>query len=154
VLASNVLVPAGSAQIGGTEYDVKLNASPDSVEAFNDLPVKAMDGATITLGDVARVRDGYAVQNNMVRIDGRRATYLAILKKAASTLAVVEGARDQLPIIKAAAPEGMELKIDFDQSVFVRAAIQNVLHEAVIASQRSSERSGTSDITYQRTWHI
>src|SRR6266851_1292975 len=133
--ASNVLVPAGSAQIGGTEYDVKLNASPDSVEAFNDLPVKAMDGATITLGDVARVRDGYAVQNNMVRIDGRRATYLAILKKAdASTLAVVEGAREQLPIIKAAAPEGMELKIDFDQSVFVRAAVTNVLHEAVIAS--------------------
>ncbi|HKC61344.1 MAG TPA: efflux RND transporter permease subunit [Myxococcales bacterium] len=135
VLASNVLVPAGTAQIGGTEYDVKLNSSPDSVDAFNDLPVKAVDGATITLGDVARVRDGYAVQNNLVRIDGRRATYLAILKKAdASTLAVVEGARDQLPIIKAAAPEGMELKIDFDQSVFVRAAIQNVLHEAVLAS--------------------
>jgi multidrug efflux pump subunit AcrB len=135
VLASNVLVPAGSAQIGGTEYDVKLNSSPDSVEAFNDLPVKAMDGATITLGDVARVRDGYAVQSNIVRIDGRRATYLAILKKAdASTLAVVEGAREQLPIIKAAAPEGMELKIDFDQSVFVRAAVTNVLHEAVIAS--------------------
>ncbi len=135
VLASNVLVPAGSAQIGGTEYDVKLNSSPDSVEAFTDLPVKAMDGATITLGDVASVRDGYAVQSNMVRIDGRRATYLAILKKAdASTLAVVEGTREQLPIIKAAAPEGMELKIDFDQSVFVRAAVQNVLHEAVIAS--------------------
>jgi len=105
------------------------------VQAFNDLPVKAVDGATVTLGDVARVRDGYAVQANMVRIDGRRATYLAILKKAdASTLAVVEGAREQLPTIKAAAPEGMELKIDFDQSVFVRAAIQNVLHEAVIAS--------------------
>jgi len=135
VLASNVLVPAGSAQIGGTEYDVKLNSSPDSVEAFTDLPVKAMDGATVTLGDVASVRDGYAVQSNMVRIDGRRATYLAILKKAdASTLAVVEGTREQLPIIKAAAPEGMELKIDFDQSVFVRAAVQNVLHEAVIAS--------------------
>jgi multidrug efflux pump subunit AcrB len=135
VLASNVLVPAGTAQIGGTEYDVKLNSSPDSVEAFTDLPVKAMDGATITLGDVASVRDGYAVQSNMVRIDGRRATYLAILKKAdASTLAVVEGTREQLPIIKAAAPEGMELKIDFDQSVFVRAAVQNVLHEAVIAS--------------------
>src|SRR5467141_154537 len=135
VLASNVLVPAGTAQIGGTEYDVKLNSSPTSVEGFNDLPVKAVDGATITLGDVARVRDGYAVQNKRVRIDGRRATYLAILKKAdASTLAVVEGAREQLPIIKAAAPEGMELKIDFDQSVFVRAAIENVLHEAALAS--------------------
>src|SRR5437660_2454090 len=135
VLASNVLVPAGSAQIGSTVYDVKLNSSPETVQAFNDLPVKAVDGATIVLGDVARVRDGYAVQENLVRVDGRRATYLAILKKAdASTLAVVEGAREQLPIIQAAAPEGMELKIDFDQSVFVRAAVQNVLHEAILAS--------------------
>src|SRR5207253_378888 len=135
VLASNVLVPAGSAQIGSTVYDVKLNSSPETVQAFNDLPVKAVDGATIVLGDVARVRDGYAVQENLVRVDGRRATYLAILKKAdASTLAVVEGAREQLPIIQAAAPQGMELKIDFDQSVFVRAAIQNVLHEAALAS--------------------
>src|SRR5205085_10459901 len=135
VLQSNVLVPAGSAVIGNTLYDVKLNSSPDSIKAFNDLPIKAVDGATVVLGDVARVRDGYAVQQNMVRVDGRRATYLAILKKAdASTLAVVESTREQLPIIKAAAPEGMELKIDFDQSVFVRAAIKNVLHEAVIAS--------------------
>src|SRR6266404_138262 len=135
VLQSNVLVPAGSAQIGGTKYDVQLNSSPDTIQGFNEMPIKAVDGATVLLGDVARVHDGYAVQENIVRLNGRRATYLAILKKAdASTLAVVEGARDQLPIIKAAAPEGMELKIDFDQSVFVRAAVQNVLHEAVIAS--------------------
>ena len=135
VLQSNVLVPAGSAQIGGTRYDVQLNSSPDTVQGFNELPVKAMDGATVLLGDVARVRDGYAVQENVVRLNGRRATYLAILKKAdASTLAVVDGARDQLPIIRAAAPQGIELKIDFDQSVFVRAAIQNVLHEAALAS--------------------
>src|SRR5205814_5036455 len=135
VLQSNVLVRAGSAQIGGTRYDVQLNSSPETVQGFNDLPVKAMDGATVLLGDVARVRDGYAVQENVVRLNGRRATYLAILKKAdASTLAVVDGARDQLPIIRAAAPQGIELKIDFDQSVFVRAAIQNVLHEAALAS--------------------
>ncbi len=135
VLASNVLVPAGSAQIGGTRYDVQLNSSPESVQEFNQLPIKAVNGATVVLGDVALVKDGYAVQENVVRLNGRRATYLAILKKAdASTLAVVEGAKAQLPIIRAAAPEGMELKIDFDQSVFVRAAIQNVLHEAIIAS--------------------
>jgi multidrug efflux pump subunit AcrB len=135
VLQSNVLVPAGSAQIGGTKYDVQLNSSPETVQGFNELPVKAVDGATVLLGDVARVRDGYAVQENVVRLNGRRATYLAILKKAdASTLAVVDGTRDQLPIIQAAAPPGMELKIDFDQSVFVRAAIQNVLHEAALAS--------------------
>src|SRR5438067_486988 len=135
VLASNVLVPAGSAQIGGTRYDVQLNSSPDSVEGFAQMPVKAVDGATVLLGDVAKVRNGYAVQENVVRVDGRRATYLAILKKAdASTLAVVDGAKEQLPIIKQAAPEGMELKIDFDQSVFVRAAVVNVLHEGLIAS--------------------
>src|SRR3954462_7433368 len=135
VLGSNVLVPAGSAQIGKTRYDVQLNSSPDTVQGFNQLPIKAVDGATVLLGDVARVRDGYAVQENVVHVDGRRATYLAILKKAdASTLAVVDSTRDQLPIIQAAAPPGMELKIDFDQSVFVRAAIENVLHEAVLAS--------------------
>ncbi len=135
VLQSNVLVPAGSAQIGGTRYDVQLNSSPDTLQGFNELPVKAMDGATVLLGDVARVRDGYAVQENVVRVNGRRATYLAILKKAdASTLAVVDATREQLPIIHAAAPQGMDLKIDFDQSVFVRAAIENVLHEAVLAS--------------------
>ena len=135
VLSSNVLVPAGTADIGATHYDVKLNSSPNSVEEFNRLPIKAVEGATVLLGDVARVRDGYAVQENIVRLNGRRATYLAILKKAdASTLAVVEGAREQLPIIQEAAPQGMELKVDFDQSVFVRAAIQNVLHEALIAS--------------------
>src|SRR3954453_22022018 len=135
VLSSNVLVPAGSAQIGGTSYDVQLNSSPESVQEFNQLPIKAVNGATVVLGDVALGKDGYAVQENVVRLNGRRATYLAILKKAdASTLAVVEGAKAQLPIIRAAAPEGMELKIDFDQSVFVRAAIQNVLHEAITAS--------------------
>src|SRR3954468_21182259 len=135
VLQSNVLVPAGSAVMGNTLYDVKLNSSPDSIKAFNDMPIKAIDGATVVLGDVARVRDGYAVQENLVRVNGRRATYLAILKKAdASTLAVVEGTRDVLPTVKAAAPEGLELKLDFDQSVFVRAAVTNVLHEAVIAS--------------------
>src|SRR2546426_3178607 len=135
VLQSNVLVPAGSAQIGGTKYDVQLNSSPDTVQGFTEMPIKAVEGATVVLGDVARVRDGYAVQETVVRLNGRRATYLAILKKAdASTLAVVDGARAQLPIIAAAAPQGMELKIDFDQSVFVRAAIQNVLHEAALAS--------------------
>src|SRR5881394_2441751 len=93
ILASNVLVPAGSAQIGGTKYYVKLNASPENLNDFNKIPIKAVEGATVVLGDVARVRDGYAVQENIVRINGRRATYLAVLKKAdASTLAVVDGA--------------------------------------------------------------
>ena len=83
----------------------------------------------------ASVTDSYAVQNNIVHVDGKRATYLAILKHSdASTLAVVDAARDLLPQIQAAAPKGMELKLDFDQSVFVRAAVTNVIREAVISS--------------------
>jgi len=135
LLASNIIIPSGTAQIGDTEYTVKLNSSPETVEQFNDLPVKVVNGAPVKLGDVARVRDGYAVQANMVHIGGQRASYLAILKHAdASTLAVVDGVRDLLPSIQAAAPEGMELKLDFDQSLFVRAALRNVLREAVISS--------------------
>jgi multidrug efflux pump subunit AcrB len=135
ILQSNVLVPAGTAAIGNIEYDVRLNASPLSVQGFNDLPVKSENGSTVYLRDVARVRDGYAVQSNIVRVDGRRSTYLVVLKKSdASTIAVVDAARDAIPAIKAAAPEGMEIKLDFDQSVFVRAAIANVLREALISS--------------------
>ena len=135
VLQSNVLVPAGSAEIGGIEYDVTLNSSPDAVEQFNDMPVKVVNGAPVRLGDVARVQDGFAVQTNIVHVNGDRATYLSILKHAnASTLAVVDAARALLPGIRAAAPEGMELDIQFDQSVFVRAAVANVLREGLIST--------------------
>jgi multidrug efflux pump subunit AcrB len=89
----------------------------------------------VTIGDVARVVDGYADQTNIVRVNGRRAAYMAILKKSsASTLAVIEATRDLLPEVRATAPEGLELSLDFDQSVFVRAAVSSVVHEAVIAA--------------------
>jgi CzcA family heavy metal efflux pump len=131
----NLLVPSGTTRVGSTEYDVLLNNSPDQIADFNRLPIKVVNGAPVFLGDVATVHDGYAVQNNIVRVNGKRATYLAILKKAsASTIAVVDAARELLPTIKAVAPEGMELSLDFDQSVFVRAAISGVLREAIISS--------------------
>jgi multidrug efflux pump subunit AcrB len=135
LLQSNVIVPAGTAQIGGTEYNVTLNSSPTTADQFNALPVKVVNGAPVLLRDVARVRDGFAIQNNIVHIDGKRATYLVVLKHSnASTLAVVDGVKALLPSIQAAAPEGIELKLDFDQSIFVRAALRNVLHEAIISS--------------------
>jgi multidrug efflux pump subunit AcrB len=135
LLASNVIIPAGTAQIGNTEYNIKLNSSPSSVDQFNTLPVKMVNGAPVLLGDVAHVRDGFAVQQNIVHIDGKRASYIVILKHSnASTLAVVDGVKDLLPSIQAAAPDGITLKLDFDQSIFVRAALTNVLHEAVISS--------------------
>src|SRR6202012_4572778 len=100
------------------------NNSLLQIAQMGDIPLKLSDGAVVRLGDVAHVHDGFAIQQNIVRVDGKRASYLAILKKAgASTLAVVDATRDALPSIKAAAPNGMELRLDFDQSVFVRAAV-------------------------------
>jgi multidrug efflux pump subunit AcrB len=133
--ASNVIVPAGTARLGDLEYNVQLNSSPTSVERFNDLPIGVFNGAPVKIGDVGRVTDSFAVQGNVVHVNGKRASYLAILKHAdASTLAVVEAAREALPEIQAAAPNGLELKIDFDQSVFVRGAVENVVREAIISS--------------------
>jgi CzcA family heavy metal efflux pump len=135
LLAQNLILPGGSARMGTTDYDVLLNSSPDAVPDFAQIPLRVSGGAVVTLGDVAQVHDGFAVQQNISRINGRRATYLAILKKAsASTIAVVDATRDTLPMIKATAPEGMELSLDFDQSVFVKNAIGGVLKEAVIAA--------------------
>jgi multidrug efflux pump subunit AcrB len=133
--ASNVIVPAGTARIGEREYNVQLNSSPTAVERFNDLPIGVFEGRTVTIGDVGRVTDSYANQSNIVHVNGKRAAYLAILKHAdASTLAVVDSTRDALPEVQAAAPNGLDLKLDFDQSVFVRAAVENVVHEAIISS--------------------
>ncbi|HET7084701.1 MAG TPA: efflux RND transporter permease subunit [Rhizomicrobium sp.] len=132
---SNVIVPAGTARLGTHEYNVSLNSSPEAVEEFKNIPIGVAGGAPVLLSDVGTVSDSYAVQNNIVHVDGKRATYLTILKHAdASTLAVVDSTREQLPQIQAAAPKGMELRLDFDQSVFVRAAVSNVIKEAVISS--------------------
>jgi multidrug efflux pump subunit AcrB len=133
--ANNVILPAGTARIGGTEFDVLMNSSPGEVSDFNAMPLRVVNGVTVLLGDVANVHDGHAIQTNIVRVNGRRATYLSILRKAgASTLAVVDAVRNLLPSVKSAAPPGAKLTIDFDQSVFVSAAIKSVLREAAIAA--------------------
>ena len=132
---SNVIIPAGTARLGDREYNVQLNSSPTSVDRFNALPIGVFNGVPVTIGDVGRVSDSFATQSNVVHVNGKRAVYLAILKHAdASTLAVVDAAREALPEIQAAAPAGLDLKLDFDQSVFVRAAVENVIHEAIISS--------------------
>jgi CzcA family heavy metal efflux pump len=132
---SNIILPAGDARIGTTDYIVQLNNSPDNVAQFSRIPIKVVGGAPVLLGDVAHVSDSFAEQRGIVHVNGKRATYLAILKHSdASTLAVVEATRDAMPIIRAVAPQGMDLKIDFDQSVFVRAAIVGVVREAILSS--------------------
>ncbi|MDR3606184.1 MAG: efflux RND transporter permease subunit [Oligoflexia bacterium] len=131
---SNVILPAGTARIGSFEYNILLNASPDSVPDFNHIPIKVVNGAPITIGDIGTASDSFADQTNVVRVNGKRATYLNILKKAdASTLDVVNAAKKIIPEILATAPKGFNIRLDFDQSIFVKSAIQGVLREAMVS---------------------
>jgi multidrug efflux pump subunit AcrB len=135
LLQSNVIVPAGLARMGHTDYNVLLNGSPNLVSRFNQLPVKVVNDAEVLLGDVGHVTDSYAVQENMVHVGGKRAAYLAILRHAgASTIRVVDAVRAAVPQIEAVAPRGLKIRLDFDQSVFVRGAIKAVIREAAITS--------------------
>ncbi|MBP3954681.1 efflux RND transporter permease subunit [Gemmata sp. G18] len=135
VNAQNLILPAGTAKIGDTDFNIKVNSSPEVVDAFNQIPVKTVNGAPVYLRDVAQVRDGYAVQTNVVRRDGKRAVLLPILKsEGASTLDVVARVRAALPGIQAQLPPELKLEILFDQSVFVRESVDGVLKEGAIAA--------------------
>ena len=131
----NLIIPAGTAKMGSTEYSVRLNSSPDAVTAFNWIPIKTVNGIPVYMKDVAHVRDGYAVQTNVVRRDGRRAVLMTILKgEGASTLSVVSRVRAAMPAIQAQVPPELKMEFLFDQSVFVRAAVGGVLKEGAIAA--------------------
>ncbi len=131
----NLIIPAGTSKIGQFEYDVDLNSSPETVEAFNDFPVKIVNGSPIYIRDVGHVRDGYSPQTNIVRQDGRRAVLLTVMKSGnASTLSVVDGVRKLLPAVAATLPPELKMQPLADQSIFVRASINGVIREAVIAA--------------------
>jgi multidrug efflux pump subunit AcrB len=135
VNAQNLTLPAGTSKIGTHEFIVSLNASPDTVAEINDVPIKEINGAMVYIRDVAHVRDGFAVQTNVVRKDGQRSALLTILKNGgASTLDIVNQIKALLPGMRAAAPPGMEITELFDQSIFVRAAISGVVKEGIIAA--------------------
>lgn len=133
--AQNLILPGGSAKFGNREYNVRLNSSPESIAALNDLPIKQVGNATVYLRDVAQVRDGSQVQTNIVRQDGRRSALLTILKSGgASTLDIVSRVKLALPRIMATLPPELKVNLLFDQSVFVRAAINGVIFEALVAA--------------------
>ncbi|WP_433975630.1 efflux RND transporter permease subunit [Tunturiibacter lichenicola] len=139
VNAQNVILPSGTAKINSTEYNVGLNGTPVTVKELNDLPVKSVNGAVVYLHDVAHVRDGYAVQTNIVRQDGQRGVLLSIQKAGnASTLAIVSGVRALLPRIAASMPSTLVMRPLLDQSIFVRASLQGVLREGLIAAGLTS----------------
>src|SRR5229473_2800179 len=139
VNTQNVVLPSGTAKIGSTEYNVGLNGNPLTVEELNDLPIRVVDGGTVYVRDVANVRDGYAVQTNVVRQDGQRGVLLTVQKAgSSSTLAIVSNIFAALPKIKATLPSQLNIRPLFDQSLFVRASLQGVLREGAIAAALTS----------------
>ena len=134
--AQNLILPAGTAKIGAYEYPIEMNSSPDDPTGLNDLPIKTVNGATVFVRDVAHVRDGYPPQTNMVHVEGQRASLLTILKTGARVDARHHRARPRASCRRSRRGCRRSCKVTplFDQSVFVRAAIDGVVHEAVIAA--------------------
>jgi CzcA family heavy metal efflux pump len=133
--AQSPILPSGSVKIGDREYSVQLNNSPDVVEELNNLPVRQQGPATIYVRDVAQVRDGGAVQTNVVRVNGRRGALVSILKTgSASTLDIIERVKRELPRILSTLPPELDVRLLLDQSLFVRASIRAVLQEGLMAA--------------------
>ena len=134
ILTQNVILPAGTVKIGTYEYDVATNSSPVNVDDLNKVPVRYVNGATVHVGDVAFVHDGFNPQTNLVRRDGRHSVLLPILSNGSdSTLSVVDQSRQLMPKILAGLPPSLKVDFLFDQSVFVRAAVAGVVREGAIA---------------------
>ncbi|MBU6401147.1 MAG: efflux RND transporter permease subunit, partial [Verrucomicrobia bacterium] len=135
VNAQNLIFPAGTAKIGPTEYVVDVNASPKILDELNDLPIKTVNGAVVYIRDVAYVHDGFAPQQNIVRQDGHRGVLAMIYKAgAASTLDVVAHIYRVLPRVLAGLPPDVKVQPVADQSLFVRAAVNGVIREGVVAA--------------------
>ncbi|WP_129776274.1 efflux RND transporter permease subunit [Peristeroidobacter soli] len=137
--AQNLITPVGTQKIGGFEYAINLNNSPSAIEDLGRLPIRLVDGAMVYLRDVAHVRDGNSPQTNIVHVAGNRSVLLSILKNgAASTLAVIEGVKQQIEKVKDQLPESLQIKLIGDQSIFVRSAITGVVAEGAIAALLTS----------------
>jgi CzcA family heavy metal efflux pump len=135
VSAQNLALPSGTVKMGSTEFNIDINGSPDTIAALNNIPIKSSNGATIYVKDVAYVSDGFAPQVNIARMDGQRGVLLAIYKTGdTSTLDVVSQVYSKLPQIRAILPPQLVITPMFDQSIFVRAAIQGVIREGIVAA--------------------
>jgi multidrug efflux pump subunit AcrB len=134
--AQNLILPAGNAKFGDRDYQIKLNSSPRTIKELNDLPVKIVNGAPIYMKDVAQIRDGAAVQTSIVRVDGQKGALMVVMRNGrASTLKIVDQIKEQIKkrVLPLAPPE-LKLRELADQSLFVRASINGVLREALIAA--------------------
>jgi multidrug efflux pump subunit AcrB len=131
----NVILPAGDVKIGSKDYTLALNNSPSAIESINAFPIKIVDGRTVFMRDVANVHDGFQVQTNSVSVDGTLGALMSVRKTGGvSTLAVIDGVKKALPEIERLIPRGVEIKPIFDQSVFVKAALDSVLMGGLMAA--------------------
>ncbi len=131
----NVIVPTGTAKIGVGEYPIVINASPEALAEIEAIPIKVVRGTTVFIRDVANVRDGSTPQTNIVHVEGKKSVLMSILKLgSASTLEVVKRIRETLPATLARLPKELKVSLLFDQSIFVRAAVEGVVKEACIAA--------------------
>ncbi|HET9308471.1 MAG TPA: efflux RND transporter permease subunit [Candidatus Sulfotelmatobacter sp.] len=135
VNAQNIILPTGTIKMGSLEYDVEMNGTPQTITELNDLPVKTTNGSTLYMRDVAHIRDGFAPQTNIVRQDGNRGALMSIYKNgSASTLQIVAGIKGIVQQASQSLPPELKITALFDQSLFVRASIQGVLREGLIAA--------------------
>ena len=137
--AQNLITPVGTEKIGDYEYTVNLNSAPSKISELGDLPIKNVGGAMVYMHDVSQVHNGSAVQTNIVHVDGSRSVLLSVFKNGTtSTLDIVSGIKHMLQVIKPSLPDELEIKAIGDQSFFVRASIQGVIREGVIAAALTS----------------
>ncbi len=135
IAAQNLILPSGTIKIGNFEYQVATNSAPETIKELNDLPIRSVNGAMVYIHDVANVRDGFPPQTNIVRVDGQRASLINILKTGnASTLDIVKGIRAKLDTLRPQLPKALKITPLADQSIFVRASIDGVVREGVIAA--------------------
>ncbi len=135
VNAQNIILPTGTVKLGPLEYNIEMNGTPQTIAELNDLPVKTANGSTLYMRDVAHIRDGFAPQTNIVRQDGNRGALMSIYKNGnASTLQIVAGIKNIVTQAAQALPPELKVTSLFDQSLFVRASINGVVREGLIAA--------------------
>src|ERR1700745_183903 len=128
LLTQNVILPAGDVKIGNFDYLIAMNNRRDVIQAINSFPIKWVDGRTVFMRDVAHVHDGFQIQTNSVSVDGVPGALMTIRSTGGvSTLAVISGIRQALPEIRHMLPHDVRVKPIFDQSVFIKAALDSVL---------------------------
>jgi multidrug efflux pump subunit AcrB len=131
----NTLIPTGDAKIGPTDYMILTNGMAPSVDAINDFPLKIVNGAPVFVKDIGITKDTYQIQTNVVHVNGRREVYIPVYRQpGANTIQVVEGLKEALPRIQARIPPGIDLRVIFDQSVYVRRSLGSLEREAFLGA--------------------